>query len=43
MGEEPKGSRLDRFNKIMWLFSGIITAILVVVIMVIIMVRGTGY
>jgi uncharacterized membrane protein len=43
MDEEPSGSRLDRVNKIIWLVCGIVTVILVVVIMVTVMVRGTGY
>jgi len=42
MAEEPE-SKLDRFNKLMWLISGIATAILVIVIMIIIVVRGSGY
>jgi type IV secretory pathway component VirB8 len=42
MADEPE-SKLDRLNKLMWLIAGIVTAILVVVIMIIIMVRGSGY
>ena len=43
MAEEPKPSRLERFNKITWMVMGVITAVLVIVIMIIIVVRGTGY
>ena len=43
MGAEPPLSKLDRMNRMIWLVSGIVTAILVVVIMIIILVRGTGY
>jgi len=42
MTEEPE-SKLDRFNKLMWLISGIVTAILVIAIMIIILVKGSGY
>jgi hypothetical protein len=42
MAEEPE-SKLDRFNKLMWLISGIVTAVLVIAIMIIILVRGSGY
>jgi uncharacterized membrane protein len=43
MEPEPPPSKLDRMNRMIWLVSGIVTAILVVVIMIIILVRGTGY
>ena len=43
MAEEPPESKLGKVNRVMWLVSGIVTAILVIVIMVIIVVRGTGY
>ena len=42
MAGEPE-SKLDRFNKIMWLVSGIVTAVLVIAIMIIILIKGTGY
>lgn len=43
MDQEPNGSRLDRFNKILWLVCGVITAIIVLIIMVTVMIRGAGY
>jgi len=42
MAIEPE-SKLDRFNKLMWLISGIVTAVLVIAIMIIILVKGSGY
>ena len=43
MAEEAKPSKLERFNKIIWMIMGVITAVLVIVIMIIIVVKGTGY
>jgi len=43
MADEPTESKLDKLNRTMWLISGIVTVILVLVIMVIIMMKGSGY